>query len=412
MKAKSKRKGNFPPLRFPEFKAEWKRKKLGEVGTIYNGLSGKTRDDFGRGKKYIQYKQIFEAGQINLNDCGLVNIEDNEKQNQVQYGDIFFTMSSETPQEIGMASVLLTKIENVFLNSFCLGFRLNSFDIITPLFARFLFRSKNVRDIIVKLAQGSTRYNMSKLELLKVLINIPDLNEQTKIASFLFLIDERIQTQMKIIEEWEKLKKGMIDELFSQKMRFINEKKNFICKTKSLSTLLIKNNEKNKKRKYSKVQSVSNKLGFANQEEIFANRRVASINTSNYYVIRKGIFAYNPSRIDVGSLAYKVDDEISIISPLYVSFWTKKTYVVDLYLFYWFSSKYFITQMNSSFEGSVRNTLSYESLGRMKMVLPPIDKQQEIASILSSFDKKLSIERQILAQYQNQKKYLLQNMFI
>jgi len=382
------------------------------VGTIYNGLSGKTRDDFGRGKKYIQYKQIFEAGQINLNDCGLVNIEDNEKQNQVQYGDIFFTMSSETPQEIGMASVLLTKIENVFLNSFCLGFRLNSFDIITPLFARFLFRSKNVRDIIVKLAQGSTRYNMSKLELLKVLINIPDLNEQTKIASFLFLIDERIQTQMKIIEEWEKLKKGMIDELFSQKMRFINEKKNFICKTKSLSTLLIKNNEKNKKRKYSKVQSVSNKLGFANQEEIFANRRVASINTSNYYVIRKGIFAYNPSRIDVGSLAYKVDDEISIISPLYVSFWTKKTYVVDLYLFYWFSSKYFITQMNSSFEGSVRNTLSYESLGRMKMVLPPIDKQQEIASILSSFDKKLSIERQILAQYQNQKKYLLQNMFI
>lgn len=399
-------------MRFPEFKAEWKRKKLGEVGTIYNGLSGKTRDDFGRGKKYIQYKQIFEAGQINLNDCGLVNIEDNEKQNQVQYGDIFFTMSSETPQEIGMASVLLTKIENVFLNSFCLGFRLNSFDIITPLFARFLFRSKNVRDIIVKLAQGSTRYNMSKLELLKVLINIPDLNEQTKIASFLFLIDERIQTQMKIIEEWEKLKKGMIDELFSQKMRFINEKKNFICKTKSLSTLLIKNNEKNKKRKYSKVQSVSNKLGFANQEEIFANRRVASINTSNYYVIRKGIFAYNPSRIDVGSLAYKVDDEISIISPLYVSFWTKKTYVVDLYLFYWFSSKYFITQMNSSFEGSVRNTLSYESLGRMKMVLPPIDKQQEIASILSSFDKKLSIERQILAQYQNQKKYLLQNMFI
>ena len=65
------------------------------------------QDDFGRGKKYIQYKQIFEAGQINLNDCGLVNIEDNEKQNQVQYGDIFFTMSSETPQEIRMASVAI-----------------------------------------------------------------------------------------------------------------------------------------------------------------------------------------------------------------------------------------------------------------------------------------------------------------
>ena len=267
-------------------------------------------------------------------------------------------------------------------------------------------------DYVAAGAKGTKMPRGDKKQILKFPIFFSNLEEQTKIAFFLSLIDERISTQMKIIEEWEKLKKGMIDELFSQKMRFINEKKNFICKTKSLSTLLIKNNEKNKKRKYSKVQSVSNKLGFANQEEIFANRRVASINTSNYYVIRKGIFAYNPSRIDVGSLAYKVDDEISIISPLYVSFWTKKTYVVDLYLFYWFSSKYFITQMNSSFEGSVRNTLSYESLGRMKMVLPPIDKQQEIASILSSFDKKLSIERQILAQYQNQKKYLLQNMFI
>ena len=403
MKAKSKRKGNFPPLRFPEFKAEWKRKKLGEVAEIVGGGTPDTNiDEYWDGniqwftpseiKSNFVSKSIRTITELGLkkSSAKLLPIGAILLTTRATIGDVAIA-EQECATNQGFQSLIVYKnVNNKFI-------------------ANWIRINKNK---FIKLAKGSTFAEISKKDIEKINIFITELPEQNKIAFFLSLIDERISTQMKIIEEWEKLKKGMIDELFSQKMRFINEKKNFICKTKSLSTLLIKNNEKNKKRKYSKVQSVSNKLGFANQEEIFANRRVASINTSNYYVIRKGIFAYNPSRIDVGSLAYKVDDEISIISPLYVSFWTKKTYVVDLYLFYWFSSKYFITQMNSSFEGSVRNTLSYESLGRMKMVLPPIDKQQEIASILSSFDKKLSIERQILAQYQSQKKYLLQNMFI
>ena len=422
MKAKSKRKGNFPPLRFPEFKAEWKRKKLGEV------MDFKVTNSYSREKlnyekgtvKNIHYGDIHTKFRTLFNITNEIvpyineeiNIEKIAKDNYCQEGDVIFADASEDLNDVGKS------IEIVKLNSEKLLSGLHTLlarpkrNIFFVGFNGYLFKSNFVRSQIQKEAQGIKVSSISAKRISNTELFYPTHQEQTKIASFLSLIDERIQTQMKIIEEWEKLKKGMIDELFSQKMSFINEKKIFICKTKSLSTLLIKNNEKNKKRKYSKVQSVSNKLGFANQEEIFANRRVASINISNYYVIRKGIFAYNPSRIDVGSLAYKVDDEISIISPLYVSFGTKKTYVVDLYLFYWFSSKYFITQMNSSFEGSVRNTLSYESLGRMKMVLPPIDKQQEIASILSSFDKKLSIERQILAQYQNQKKYLLQNMFI
>ena len=379
-------------MRFPEFKAEWKRKKLGEVAEMQNNRKGNHL-------LYLSTEDMFP----NFGGVKFSLKEDNSAVTFLQ-GDILMSNIRPYLRKIWYSN------SSGGCSSDILVFRVKeTFD------SKYIFyklSSDTFIDYVAAGAKGTKMPRGDKKQILKFPIFFSNLEEQTKIAFFLSLIDERISTQMKIIEEWEKLKKGMIDELFSQKMRFINEKKNFICKTKSLSTLLIKNNEKNKKRKYSKVQSVSNKLGFANQEEIFANRRVASINTSNYYVIRKGIFAYNPSRIDVGSLAYKVDDEISIISPLYVSFWTKKTYVVDLYLFYWFSSKYFITQMNSSFEGSVRNTLSYESLGRMKMVLPPIDKQQEIASILSSFDKKLSIERQILAQYQNQKKYLLQNMFI
>ncbi len=87
------------------------------------------------------------------------------------------------------------------------------------------------------------------------------------------------------------------------------------------------------------MQSVSNKHGFINQDEYFENRRVASKDTSNYYVIKKGFFAYNPSRIDVGSLAYKFDDEISIISPLYVSFQANKEKIIDEFLLNWFFLK-------------------------------------------------------------------------
>jgi len=389
MKAKSKRKGNFPPLRFPEFKAEWKRKKLGEVAEIDNGLSGKTRDDFGRGKKYIQYKQIFEAGQINLNDCGLVNIEDNEKQNQVQYGDIFFTMSSETPQEIGMASVLLTKIENVFLNSFCLGFRLNSFDIITPLFARFLFRSKNVRDIIVKLAQGSTRYNMSKLELLKVLINIPDLNEQTKIASFLSFIDERISTQMKIIEEWEKFRYGLRFQLFKQ---FKNDSvkvkptKNLINYEQPTKYIVSDNN-------YSQ-NPLSTPVLTANKAFIlgYTNERFGIYDKGDCIIFDDFTMdmKYVTFPFKVKSSAIKILKPKSNINLRYVF-----EYLLSLNLKSGEHKRHYISEIASK-------TIPLLKRGQ----------QNTIASLFLSLDYKIVIEKSLLSTYQEQKKYLLRNLFI
>ena len=181
---------------------------------------------------------------------------------------------------------------------------------------------------------------------------------------------------------------------------------------KKLGEVLIKNSTKNKNQKYSIVQSVSNKFGFINQDEFFEDRRVASINTPNYYVIEKGCFAYNPSRIDVGSLAYKKDNEISIISPLYISFKAENSLLMDKFLWFWFSTSIFKIQMNNSFEGSVRNTLSYESLIKMNISTPHLEEQTAIANFLSSIDTKIQTERNVLEKYQSQKQYLLQNLFI
>jgi len=148
-----------------EIPKEWEVKKLGELGETYNGLNNKNKHDFGYGKPYIPYKNIFNNSKVDLNYLEYVNITEAEKQNQVRYGDIFFTVSSETSNELGMASVLLDEVDELYLNSFCFGFRLYNFKILIPNFARFLLRGAYFRNVMSRLAQGSTRYNLSKNEL-------------------------------------------------------------------------------------------------------------------------------------------------------------------------------------------------------------------------------------------------------
>ena len=193
---------------------DWVEKKLGEVGKTYNGLIGKTKEDFGSGKPYIQYKQIFDNTRININNFGFVEIKKYENQKIVKFGDVFFTTSSETPTEIGYSSVLLNKVDELYLNSFCFGYRLNSFNKLNPEFIQYLFRSFTFRKVIVKLAQGSTRYNMSKIELMKINIKFPINEEQTKIANFLSLIDKKIELINKHIEQTKTYKKGLLQQMF------------------------------------------------------------------------------------------------------------------------------------------------------------------------------------------------------
>lgn len=193
---------------------KWQKKKLGEIGETYSGLSGKSKEDFGEGKPYIQYKQIFDDSRIDVSRFELVKIAPNENQNKVQFGDVFFTVSSETPKEIGTASVLLDKIEELYLNSFCFGYRANSLQILSPYFSRYLFRSELFRNEIVKLAQGSTRYNMSKVQLMKLEIQLPEINEQNKIANFLSKIDEKINVVYMQIEKTEAYRIGLVQKLF------------------------------------------------------------------------------------------------------------------------------------------------------------------------------------------------------
>lgn len=194
-----------------------KEKILGELGFTYAGLSGKTQKDFGRGKPFIPFMNIMANGKIDPKFMGLVEVAPNERQNAVQKGDLFFTTSSETPEEVGMTSVLLEDIGECYLNSFCFGFRLYNFDDLIPEFAPYLFRGNEVRKQIINLGQGYTRFNLPKTELLKKLkLELPSENEQKKISEILTKADSIIEKTQAAIAKYKAIKQGMLQDLFTR----------------------------------------------------------------------------------------------------------------------------------------------------------------------------------------------------
>lgn len=207
-----------PKLRFPEFReaGEWEKTPLSNLGETLNGLSGKSASDFGSGKPYVTYKQVFDRAWIDFDRCEKVNVLENENQNELRQGDILFTTSSETPNEVGYASVILNiPPKPLYLNSFCFAFRPFNLEKLIPQFSQYLFHSPIYRKAIGVLAQGSTRFNISKGAFLNLKIPIPVAKpEQQKIAATLTSLDDLISAQGEKIEALRRHKKGLMQQLF------------------------------------------------------------------------------------------------------------------------------------------------------------------------------------------------------
>ena len=206
--------------RLSEFRSPWVNSRLQSLGTTYGGLTGKSKEDFGQGKPYITYNSVYVAGSVDLKSTERVRITEGEQQNLVQKGDVLFTQSSEVPLEVGMSSVVLEDPGEMYLNSFCFGFRPSSKTNLDISYSEYLFRSGGFRRQLFKLAQGSTRYNISGRTLMNCVVSLPPLEEQRAIASVL-------KTASKEVERWESVRLCFKKERHALMQQLLTGKRSF-----------------------------------------------------------------------------------------------------------------------------------------------------------------------------------------
>jgi type I restriction enzyme S subunit len=206
--------------RLPGFTAPWQDMQLGELGRTYGGLTGKTKSDFGvGGARYVTFMGVVGAATIKPTSFDSVQIRSNERQNLVLEGDILFNGSSETPEEVALCAFVETREPNLYLNSFCFGYRQNTPEKLDGRFLVHLLRSDTGRKLVKELAQGSTRYNISKKSLMKVVIAAPEKAEQQAIVSVIADFDAEIDRLAARLAKTRDLKQAMMQALLTGQVR-------------------------------------------------------------------------------------------------------------------------------------------------------------------------------------------------
>ena len=386
-----------------------KEKILGELGFTYAGLSGKTQKDFGRGKPFIPFMNIMSNGKIDPKFMGLVEVAPNERQNAVQKGDLFFTTSSETPEEVGMTSVLLEDVGECYLNSFCFGFRLYSFCDLNPEFAPYLFRGNDVRNQIINLGQGYTRFNLPKTELLKKLkLYLPSENEQKKIAEILTKADSIIEKTQSAIAKYKAIKQGMLQDLFTRGI--------------DLSTNKLRPSYQDAPELYKEC-----KLGMIPRE--WEVERLGNRATIEYGKSQKAVVSLNgtiPVYGTGGLMEYATDflyDGESILigrkgtidKPFYINgkFWTVDTaYYLTSFTgnVRWLHSQLEYYNLRRLNEATGVPSINRETLYNIFLTFPDKPEQDEVEKRIVAIDNKLQTEQNYLQKMQSLKKGLMEDL--
>jgi|SRR5690554_141595 len=406
-----------PELRFKEFTHDWYSKKLSELFTFKNGINA-SKEDYGSGYKFINVLDIIENTFITHDRIkGEVNVsKDIFNKNIVEYGDVLFQRSSETRAEVGQANVYLDKNKPATFGGFVIrGKKIDNYD---PNFMNYLLKTSTSRKEITTKSGGSTRFNVGQEVLSSVNIYSTVISEQQKIASFLSKVDEKITLLTKKKELLEEYKKGVTQKIFKQEIRFKipNEAGVLVeplkWEKRKLGDYLEHKSKRNKQLIVETILSVSNSKGFILQSDQFENHRIASKDVSNYKIVHKNDVAYNPSRINVGSIAILKDFDVGIISPMYVVFSLKNGLELSFFESL-IETHLFKHLVKVGCSGSVRDSLNFEDLENFKLSLPKeVEEQQKIASFISSIDKKISAVVQQLSLAKEWKKGLLQKMFV
>lgn len=399
MKIDDKTSHNSPSLRFPEFTGEWKKCKLGTLATkVGSGSTPKGGDAvYTSIGHYFVRSQNVGMGFLMLDNIAHINddIHQKHKATEIYENDVLLNI---TGASIGRTAVATKELEGGNVNQHVCIIRTNSK--VNPKFLCDYIQTQRIQNHIKSLQTGGSREGLNFEQIRSFPISLPSINEQNKLTCLLDKINERIATQVRLIEDLKKLRCAIVEKMFKQSKA-----------NGRLGDFIEQVSVRNKNGLYSNVLSVSNKQGFVKQSEQFEDRTVASEDTSNYKIVKRNNFAYNPARINVGSIARLTKFDVGIVSPMYVCFRTKAS-IIPEYMEAFFTSQQFFYEMMKRLEGSVRLCLSYEGLCNIPVYIPDMNKQIAMGQNISLILSKIGLEIEYLGRLHQQKQYLLRKMFI
>jgi type I restriction enzyme S subunit len=407
---------NIPKLRFPEFSDEWQNKKLGDLLEFKNGINA-SKEQYGTGVKFINVLDVLNNDFITYDKIiGSVDVDTNTVNKfPVNYGDILFQRSSETRKEVGSASVYLDKEKTATFGGFVIrGKKIGEY---VPVFLNKLLKTDLSRDEITSKSGGSTRYNVGQETLSSVVLPFPEIPEQTKIANFLTSVDEKL-TQLKKKKNFlEQYKKGVMQKIYSQELRFKDDDGNEFVdwKEKKLGEVLIEHNMKSTGKE--EVYSVSVHKGLINQIE-HLGRSFAAKNTDNYNLVLPNDIVYTKSPTGDFPLGIIKQSKISksvIVSPLYGVFTPESKGLGYLLNVYFESPLNVSNYLGSIIQKGAKNTINItnNTFLSKKIKLPiSIEEQEKIGGFLFQIDEKIQHCSIKIEKMELWKKGLLQKMFV
>lgn len=380
-----------------------RRVRLKEIGTFYSGLSGKSKSDFSEGNALlVTYRNIFNNPVLNPAIKDTVVVGKDEKQNEVLWGDILITGSSETPADAGMSSVVLfNPQEKMYLNSFCFGFRLNDMNEALPSYIGHLLRSTSIRAAISKTAFGVTRFNVNRMRFADIEIPLPPLNIQKEIVSILDSFTSLID---KMKQEVEMRKKQM--EYYREKL--MAPQKNWeIKKLGEIGTFTRGNGlQKSDFRvkgfpcvHYGQIHTYYNTCIYKTksfcEEDLAKKLQKASYGDLLIATTSEDVKACCKAAVwfGAGDVAYSGD------SFCYSHDQDPK------YMAYLFQTEMFAKQKQKAATGAKVIRVSGESMASFSFAFPPLVQQRQIASILDTFETYISKLEKMIELRQKQYEY-------